>query len=532
MTIKYLESKYGYFYCDAHDLVKQAVDAYCALGRDCSYFEKDFLHYPNDFRKNTGLSKSEYEEISQFCFVREPGRVYVFNGYGFTPYAGAERSIRQPVVDEILSEFESQFCEDFYLDKSPSERYRLFVIRSLVAAVIKYYKEIIPAVENAIDVGEEVIEPVHVTIDDSDKAFVRGMSVALERIESTIAEGLQKSLDVVRQSNDAMASALIEKTVQLQKMVTDQDHDKYLEAIKAAVSDVAVEEMIPRIKDRIIQEFGYEPVRHEIIVDTEVTQVDGIIHEKFDSCLHFITNDVPIFLVGPSGVGKNVLLKHCAEALSLDYYFMNSVTDEFKFTGFIDAMGVYHESEFYTAFVKGGLFFLDELDASVPEVLVMLNAAIANKYFTFPIGHVEAHENFRVVAAGNTMGTGADTHGLYTGRTQLDAASLNRFVVLHIDYDKRIDRFMSQNDEALLEFVWAMRKAVKKCGLPMVISYRNINQIVIAIKKESIEDSLSSCLLKEATQDDVNNLIKILQENNFDSSNDYYQALQNMKVVS
>ena len=87
---------------------------------------------------------------------------------------------------------------------------------------------------------------------------------------------------------------------------------------------------------------------------------------------------------------------------------MNSVTDEFKFAGFVDAGGAYHEAEFYRAFTQGGLFFFDELDASAPEVLVCLNMAISNKMFALPHKTVQAHPDFRVVAAANTLGTGAD----------------------------------------------------------------------------------------------------------------------------
>lgn len=47
-------------------------------------------------------------------------------------------------------------------------------------------------------------------------------------------------------------------------------------------------------------------------------------------------------------------------------------------------MGNYQETQFFKAFTEGGLFMLDEMDASIPEVLVILNAAIANRYFDFP----------------------------------------------------------------------------------------------------------------------------------------------------
>jgi MoxR-like ATPase len=98
---------------------------------------------------------------------------------------------------------------------------------------------------------------------------------------------------------------------------------------------------------------------------------------------------------------KNVICKQVAEALKLEFYFSNAVTQEFRLTGFVDANGRYQDTQFFHAFTEGGIFFLDEMDASIPEVLVILNAAIANRYFDFPgHGRVQAHENFRVIAAG------------------------------------------------------------------------------------------------------------------------------------
>ena len=66
--------------------------------------------------------------------------------------------------------------------------------------------------------------------------------------------------------------------------------------------------------------------------------------------------------------------KKIAEELDLEFYFTNSIQQEYKITGFIDAGGKYHETEFYKAFKNGGLFFLDELDASIPEYLILYNS--------------------------------------------------------------------------------------------------------------------------------------------------------------
>lgn len=177
--------------------------------------------------------------------------------------------------------------------------------------------------------------------------------------------------------------------------------------------------------------------------DTE-QENKAIQHNQYNTIKTCIQNNIPVYLVGEAGTGKNYTLESIAWDLELDFYFTNSVQQEYKLTGFIDAGGKYHETEFYKAFTKGGLFFLDEMDASIPEVLVLLNAAIANGYFEFPNGRKEAHEDFRVVAAGNTVGSGADE--LYTGRLVLDQATLDRFVIIEFDYDRNVELHLANNN--------------------------------------------------------------------------------------
>lgn len=192
-------------------------------------------------------------------------------------------------------------------------------------------------------------------------------------------------------------------------------------------------------------------------------------HEVIKTC---IKANIPVYLVGEAGTGKNYTLQEIAEELGLNFYFTNSVQQEYKVTGFIDAGGQYHETEFYKAFTDGGLFFLDEIDASIPEVLVLLNAAIANRYFEFPTGKVNAHPDFRVVAAGNTVGSGANE--LYTGRLVLDSATLDRFVIIEFDYDKNIELRLAKGNEALVNFVRSLRSFCKTNGIRSTFSYRMI----------------------------------------------------------
>ena len=230
---------------------------------------------------------------------------------------------------------------------------------------------------------------------------------------------------------------------------------------------------------------------------------DGKIrHAKYNQIKTCIDNDIPVYLVGEAGTGKNFTLQEIATDLGMDFYFTNSVQQEYKLTGFIDAGGVYHETEFYKAFTKGGLFFLDEIDASIPEVLVLLNAAIANRYFEFPNGRVDAHENFRVVAAGNTVGSGAND--LYTGRLVLDSATLDRFVIIEFDYDRNIEMKLANGNEALVNFIRGLRRFSKENGVRATFSYRCIITVT-KLEKAGMElqDIIAIAVFKGLDNDTV-----------------------------
>lgn len=257
------------------------------------------------------------------------------------------------------------------------------------------------------------------------------------------------------------------------------------------------------IRDFIASEYGTIERKIDTIIDGHKVQIDGVQHEKFETVLKFVANNEPVFLTGPAGSGKNVLCKQIAQALGLKFYFSNSVTQEYKITGFTDAHGNYQPTQFFKAFTEGGLFLLDEMDASIPEVLIILNAAIANRYFDFPapIGYREAHPDFRVVAAGNTTGNGADFE--YVGRNQLDAASLDRFAIVEIDYSPSIEMSVAENDTELLEFCRAFRKAAQSAGCQIIVSYRGIGRLKKMLKILDIEEALRTCLIKGLEADSI-----------------------------
>lgn len=275
----------------------------------------------------------------------------------------------------------------------------------------------------------------------------------------------------------------------------------------------------PMLDKYIADTYGVLPKTVKVETPFGQHEVKGLTGQEFEDVLKLVTADIPVFLSGPAGCGKNVMCKQVAQALGLNFYFSNAVTEEYKMTGFIDANGVYHETEFFKAFTQGGVFMLDEIDASSPEVLVLLNAAIANKYQNFPTGKYEAHKDFRLIAAGNTYGTGADSE--YTGRFQLDASSLDRFAILDVTYDKKIEESLAGGDQDLLKFVWEFRKSVKKSNINFTVSYRAIDRLAKMVAMFDIQKAVKLAILRGMEKEDAK-----MVANNMYCNNKYADALR------
>ena len=263
----------------------------------------------------------------------------------------------------------------------------------------------------------------------------------------------------------------------------------------------------------------------EEVVEKPVWKNPGeVFHSKFEMIKTCVESKIPVYLAGPAGSGKNHTLEQVAKQLGLEFYFTNSVQQEYKLTGFIDAGGKFHETEFYKAFKNGGLFFLDEMDASIPEVLVLLNAAIANGYFEFPNGKITAHEDFRVVAAGNTVGSGADE--AYTGRMVLDQATLDRFAIIEFGYDLKIELALAKGNADLVSFIEDLRKQAEQKGVRATFSYRCISMVVkLETAGMKLDEIIRIAVVKGMDKDTVNTFTT-------NSGNKYSEALYKVKQAA
>lgn len=241
---------------------------------------------------------------------------------------------------------------------------------------------------------------------------------------------------------------------------------------RADIDEKAVVDIVCRELDKRASHIQHIQVKSP----NGTANMTGCFCDKFEYLVNIVSAGKPLYMYGPSGSGKSFTAKQIAEALGLPYFETSQAMFSYDLKGYGDAGGNYVETPLYKAFTQGGLFFLDEADASAPEPMVVLNNAIANRRFDFPVvGMVNAHENFRVVAAGNTRMTGATL--AYSARQMQDSSFKNRFFFEVIGYDRRIELQLANNDKEIVEFAHDLRKAARDSQILQLCTYRQIQDL-------------------------------------------------------
>ena len=210
---------------------------------------------------------------------------------------------------------------------------------------------------------------------------------------------------------------------------------------------------------------------------------DKIYPSYFEHLLELASARVNIMLVGPTGCGKTHVVGLLAEALGLRYSSISCSVGmtESKLEGWLLPTGKagafeYSMAQFVDMYENGGIFLLDEIDASDPNTTVFINQAIAQDHFFLPKRidkpKVKKHKDFILVAAANTFGNGADM--MFVGRNQLDAATLDRFRagMVTVDYDERIEKKLI--DPKVYEWGINIRNRIYKHKLRRAMSTRTM----------------------------------------------------------
>jgi len=173
----------------------------------------------------------------------------------------------------------------------------------------------------------------------------------------------------------------------------------------------------------------------------------GVQHKEFENILKLVSMRMDVFLVGPAGSGKTTCCESVAKALDLPFFVqpVGLQTTKSDLLGFMNANGIYVPSLLRKAYENGGVYLMDEIDAGNANVLTVINAMMSNGVAGFPDQMVARHPDFVFIAAGNTYGKGSDRQ--YVGRNPIDAATLDRFVIIDFEYDEAFEKALGCDDE-------------------------------------------------------------------------------------
>lgn len=275
------------------------------------------------------------------------------------------------------------------------------------------------------------------------------------------------------------------------------------------------EESVRRIIADELQRYADAPQTAKVVKIAAKASADkNTIHcEKYERILAKVARGNNVYLYGRAGSGKSHTAEQIAADLGLEFYGQTTIQFAHDVRGYGDAGGRFQGTPFYQAFANGGLYFQDEYDRSNAEAAIVLNSALANGWYDFPIvGRVVAHPKFRFMAAGNTTMSGGDEEYI-TGQV-IDASSRDRFAFFfEVDYNHEVEMKIAHNNTEIVAFVEAVREAIKQAGIRHVVSYRATAAMVDEVENEN--DKIACCeeaVFKGLERDAIREIYNLLPE--------------------
>jgi cobaltochelatase CobS len=235
-----------------------------------------------------------------------------------------------------------------------------------------------------------------------------------------------------------------------------------------------------KVREIVESELAGMQATKTVIIDTRTdttVTLDELTHKLFPKLVSLLSADSNVYLYGASGGGKTTAARQAAKALNLPFYMisLNIQSTPSLLMGYKNAGGEYVDTEFYRWYRDGGVFLFDEYDNTSGNLQTALNTALDNGHAAFPIGQVSRHPNAVCIAAGNTVGLGAN--GTYNSRQLMDGAAQERFEFLGWEYDTELETSAARAANPKHGEIWALwvqlvRAYVAKLSLRLVVSPR------------------------------------------------------------
>ena len=231
--------------------------------------------------------------------------------------------------------------------------------------------------------------------------------------------------------------------------------------------------------DKVAEESGSGSMEVKVSTIKKPKSIKGVhYHPKFKDIVEKLqlNADKCVYLCGGAGTGKTTLAEQVADVMDLPFGFL-SCTEGMSEAHLLGRMlfdGQYVASEFVTLYEGGGVFLLDEMDAMDSNVAVVINSALANGKVSVPNRKdnpiAKRHENFFVIGAGNTWGTGQGSN-MYSGRNKLDSATLDRFWGIEVNYDAKLEKMLAVCPK-MYDAVFTLRSRVAEYNINRIVGTR------------------------------------------------------------
>ncbi|MGW0835854.1 AAA family ATPase [Streptomyces prunicolor] len=421
------------------------------------------------------------------------------------------RQIAEAMASETVMRCADALARSPYAERTmetTSRRVAAEVARTIADERVAHADEIVraaaaaakgTATETARQVAEETsaslaAEAAARTLKESREAVAEALGESREAVRETLGterrkveEELARTRAELEQAQGQLTAVLARDRAELEQAQgqltealggTRRELAEAREEVVLSAGRFARDEAVRMVAETVAEQVP--PVVEVRVAEADPVRVGGHSHVVLPDVLLALGAGCHVLLVGPAGTGKSMMARQTAEAFGQEFHALSlgPTTPMSKIFGYYDAHGQYHGTPFRSAFEHSGLMLLDELDSGHPGLLAELNQALSIRSCAFADGMVAAHPEFRLIATANTYGTGGDRQ--YVGRQALDAATLDRFVVIDVPVDEDLEERIalahapSRPEDTLrvIEEVRRLRATAAEKRLPVMFSPR------------------------------------------------------------